>query len=78
MKIGSGSTRTCDLQTAVGHERGLPRAGDYFDAIDGGRMGVPIAEQIRRRGKDLERSDQIQDFRPGCGNEHDAPRARQP
>jgi hypothetical protein len=40
-------------------------------------MGVLIAEQTRRRGEDLERSDQIQDFRPGCGNQHDAPRTRQ-
>ena len=33
---------------------------------------MPITEQIRRRGEDLERPDHIQDFRPGCGNQgHD-------
>jgi hypothetical protein len=63
-------------QSGVGREHRVPRAADDFNAINGGRAGMLLREQPRRRDEDLERSDQVKDLSPLGRDQRDAPRAR--
>jgi len=61
-------------QSAIRYERGAPRAADDLDAIDGSAIRIGRG-QLRRAGEDLERSDQIEHFRPRRGDDQHTARA---